>query len=392
MTDTTATATEATEASPAKGQRRRWFLILALVVLAGLAAWGIHAFFLAGDTEETEDAYVAGDIVSITAREAGTVIGLHADDTEQVARGQRLIDLDPALVDVTMAAAEADLARAVRAVRSSFSSLDEGGAEVAQAQARLASAESDYTRRRAAAAEGAVSGEEVAHAAEAVTLARAALGVARSRLAQSRTSVEGTSVEDNPAVLAAIAAVRRAAIAQGHMRIVAPISGVVARRSVQLGQQVAAGTPLMAVVPLDRLWVDANFRETQLRHLRVGQPVTVKADVYGGDIVYHGHVLGLSAGSGNAFALLPAQNASGNWIKIVQRVPVRIGLNGRELAAHPLRIGLSVSAAVNVADRSGALVARPAAASLRMEAPGDASDQVEARIRRIIAANATAAG
>ena len=282
MTDTIAPAPLDTSPAPASHARRRWFLILGTVVLLGLVAWGVRAIFFTGDTEETDDAYVAGDIVSITAREGGTVIGLHADDTEGVSRGQRLIDLDPATADVTMASAEADLARAVRAVRSSFSSLDEGGAEVAQAQARLASAQNDYARRNAAATDGAVSGEEVAHAADAVTLARAALGVARSRLAQSRTGVQGASVSDNPAVLAAIAAVRRAGIAQAHMRIVAPVAGVVARRSVQLGQQVAAGTPLMAVVPLDRLWVDANFRETQLRHVRVGQPVTIKADVYGG--------------------------------------------------------------------------------------------------------------
>ncbi|TVV70120.1 efflux RND transporter periplasmic adaptor subunit [Sphingomonas solaris] len=388
MTD----ASAATETSPVQptarpAARKRWFIILALVVLAGLAAWAIHAFFFAAASEETDDAYVAGDIVSITARDPGTVIALHADDTETVRRGQRLIDLDPATVDVQLAAAEADLARAVRGVRADFSSLDEGGASVAEASARLASARNDYARRRAAG--GAVSGEEVAHAADAVTLARAALNVARSRLAQSRTATQGTSVNDNPAVLAAIAAVRRAAISQGHMRIVSPVDGQVARRTVQLGQQVAAGTPLMAVIPLNRLWVDANFRETQLRHLRVGQPVTVTADVYGDDVVFHGRVLGLSAGSGNAFALLPPQNASGNWIKIVQRVPVRIGLDPAELRAHPLRIGLSVNAEVDIADTSGTLVARPAASTFSMNAPEDTAD-VDARIRRIIAANAPA--
>ncbi|WP_156678308.1 efflux RND transporter periplasmic adaptor subunit [Sphingomonas profundi] len=373
-------------------RRRRWFAILGAVVLLGAIAWGIHALFFAGAVEGTDDAYVAGDVVSITAREAGTVIGLHADDTESVRRGQRLIDLDPATADVAMAQAEADLARAVRAIRSDFSSLDEGGAEVAQAEARLASAQNDYGRRRAAAVDGAVSGEEVAHAADAVTLARAALNVARSRLAQSRTTVQGVPVAENPAVLAAIAAVRRAAIVQSHMRIVAPVEGVVARRSVQLGQQVAAGTPLMAVVPLNRLWVDANFRETQLRRLRIGQPVAIRADVYGGDVVYHGRVLGLAAGSGNAFALLPPQNASGNWIKITQRVPVRIALDPRELAAHPLRIGLSVTASVDVANAGGSLLPRPAASSLRMDQPTADDTKIEARIRRIIAANAAAAG
>ncbi len=160
-------------------------------------------------------------------------------------------------------------------------------------------------------------------------------------------------MRSNPAVMTAIAQFRRAAIAQQHMRLISPVDGTIAQRSVQLGQQVAAGVPLMSVVPLHRVWVDANFRETQLRHLRVGQPVTIKADIYGGDPVFHGNVVGLAAGSGSAFALLPPQNASGNWIKIVQRLPVRIALRPDELDKHPLRIGLSVKATVDTEDRSG---------------------------------------
>jgi membrane fusion protein (multidrug efflux system) len=362
-------------------------LILGGIVLVGVIAWGIYAIVFAGRYEETDDAYVAGDVVAITAREAGTVQALHADNTETVKAGQTLIELDPATTDAAMAAASADLGRAVRGVRSDFSKVDEGQAEVIQAKAELSRAMNDLARRKGAAADGAVSGEEVSHAAEAVATARAALALANSRVAQSRSSVQGTTVETNPDVLAAIAAFRRAAIAQSHMRLFAPVDGVVAQRSVQLGQQVAAGTPLMAVVPLQRVWIDANFRETQLQHVRVGQPVEVTADIYGGDVVYHGKVIGLGAGSGNAFALLPPQNASGNWIKIAQRLPVRIALDPRELARSPLRIGLSTKVTVDVRDHSGPLIARAATGVFQQQASQDGGPDVDARIARIIAAN-----
>ncbi|RVT91034.1 efflux RND transporter periplasmic adaptor subunit [Sphingomonas crocodyli] len=367
--------------------RKRAFLILGVVVLLGLIAWGVHAIFFAGDVQETDDAYVAGDIVAITSREPATVLAIHADNTEGVKAGDPLIDLDPAQSDVSLAQAGAELARAVRSVRSNFSAVDEGKAAVAQAQAELAKARNDLGRRQRAAADGAVSGEEVAHARDAVTTANAALQLAQSRLAQARTSVQGASVETNPAVLAAIARYRTAAISRGHMHLTAPVDGVIAQRSVQLGQQVAPGTPLMAVVPLDKVWIDANFRETQLRNIRIGQPATVTADVYGDDAVYHGHVIGLGAGTGNAFALLPPQNASGNWIKIVQRLPVRIALNPKELREHPLRIGMSVMAEVDVTDRSGPLLAQPASGGFQSKQSDALGAGVEADIQRIIAAN-----
>lgn len=219
-------------------------------------------------------------------------------------------------------------------------------------------------------------------------VATATLGLARAQEAQAKSAVVGTDVHTNPAVLAAIATYRRAAITRAHMHITAPIDGVVAQRSVQVGQQIQAGTPLMAVVPLNRVWVDANFRETQLRDLRIGQPATVVSDMYGGKTVYHGHVVGVGAGSGNAFALLPPQNASGNWIKIVQRVPVRIALDQKDLADNPLRVGLSVNATVDTADKSGARLARGAAVPYRGDVAVDGNDPaVEARIRQIIAAN-----
>jgi membrane fusion protein (multidrug efflux system) len=387
MTDTQAPTPQPASAGGKPRTRRRGFLILAVIVVIALIVWAVFHFLLAKPEQETDDAYVAGDVVAITARDPGQITAIHADNTQTVKAGAPLLDLDPATADVALASAEAELARAVRATRADISKVSESGAAVVQAQAQLSAATADYARRQGAAAQGAISGEELAHAADAVKVARANLNLARSQQAQSRSTVQGTDTTTNPAVLAAAAAYRRAAITRSHMHIVAPIDGVVAQRTVQIGQQVAAGTPLMAVVPLAKVWVDANFRETQLKDLRIGQPATVTADMYGDDVVFHGHVIGVGAGSGNAFALLPPQNASGNWIKIVQRVPVRIGLDPRELAQHPLRVGLSVNATVDTANRQGALLGKPAAQAYAGR-PGDGSDPaVEARIRQIIAAN-----
>ncbi|HEY0269962.1 MAG TPA: efflux RND transporter periplasmic adaptor subunit [Sphingomonas sp.] len=366
--------------------RRIGFLILGAAILICALAY-LAMRLLAAPSVETDDSYVGGNIVSITARDGGTVLSLMADNTQMVKRGETLITLDPATVDVELASAEADLGRAVRAVRSDQSQVDETGAEIAQARAELGKAQNDYTRRKAAAADGAVSGEELSHANDAVVTARAALDLALARQAQAASAVSGTDVSNNPAVLAAIAAVRRAAINRSHMEIVAPVAGVVAQRTVQLGQRVAAGTPLMAIVPLDSLWVDANFRETQLQQLRVGQPATIRADVYGGKVTFHGHVIGLGAGSGNAFSLLPPQNATGNWIKIVQRVPVRIALDPKELAKTPLRVGLSADVTVDTSDQSGPFVAGSAPPAGGVQQSLDGGPEVDARIREIIARN-----
>jgi membrane fusion protein (multidrug efflux system) len=347
----------------------------------------VFHFLLAKPEEETDDAYVAGDVVAITARDPGTVLALHADNTQSVKAGQPLIELDPTTAEVNLAAAAAELARAVRATRADVARVGQSDAAIVEAQAQLSRAQDDYARRRGAAAQGAVSGEELDHAADAVKVAAASLRLAREQRRQTQSAVQGTDVDTNPAVLAAIAAYRRAAIVRGHMRITAPIDGVVAQRTVQVGQQIAAGTPLMAIVPLDRLWVDANFRETQLKDLRIGQPATLVADTYGDDVIYHGRVVGMGAGSGNAFALLPPQNASGNWIKIVQRVPVRIALDPKELRANPLRVGLSVKATVDTADRGGARLAQAATAPYRGDTTQGTTPEVEAEIRRIVAAN-----
>ncbi|KTT72310.1 efflux RND transporter periplasmic adaptor subunit [Sphingomonas sanguinis] len=391
MSDTEAASPAApTTQAPNGGKpkaRKLGLTILAIVVVVAAIVWAVFHFLLAKPEEETDDAYVAGDVVAITARDPGTVLAIHADNTQTVKAGAPLLDLDPATADVGLASAAAELARAVRATRADFTKVNQSGAAIVQAQAELTRARADYARRQGAAAEGAVSGEELSHAADAVKVATANLALARAQAAQARTAVQGTDVNTNPAVLAAIAAYRRAAIMRSHMHITAPIDGVIAQRTAQVGQQVAAGTPLMAVVPLDRLWVDANFRETQLRDLRIGQPATITADMYGGKIVYHGKIIGLGAGSGNAFALLPPQNASGNWIKIVQRVPVRIGLNANELRQNPLRVGLSATVTVDTADQNGPRIGTAATQAYQTRATDGNDPAIEARIAQIIAAN-----
>ena len=372
-------------ASPGTIRRRR-LLLLGAVALVALLGWGIYEL-LHANTESTDDAYVAGNVVPITAREAGTVIAIHADNTQAVKAGDTLVELDSDLVTVNMAAAEAALARAVRQVHADNARLSASDAEVAEADAALATARGNLARRKAAAASGAVATEDLAHAGDDLRHAEAALALAQGHRAEALAAVSGSDVAHNPAVLTAIAEIRRAAISQGHMRLIAPVDGVVAQRNVQLGEQIAAGTPLMAVVPLRDVWVDANFRETQLADLRMGQPVRIKADAWGSAATFHGRVVGLSAGSGSAFALLPAQNASGNWIKIVQRLPVRIALDPRELDAHPLRIGLSVTAEVDTSTHSDRPVAAaPAHRVVEQLPPADASP-IDQRIAAIIAAN-----
>ena len=378
------------DAASPNSNRRRGFAILGLVVLVAAIAYGAYWFLSARFYESTDDAYVAGNVVAVTSREPATVMALHADNTQTVKRGQLLIEMDPAVANVNMAAAQANLARVVRSVRGAFSGSDTYRAQLASAQVVLAQAQSDYQRRQGASA-GAVSGEELAHARQAVEAAQAQVSAARSGLEHSLSQVEGTDIANNPDVLAAEAQLRTAAIAKGHMRLIAPVDGVIAQRTVQVGQQVAAGTPLMAVVSLSNVWIDANFKEVQLQHMRIGQPVTVTADIYGGSVVYHGHIEGLGAGSGSAFALLPPQNASGNWIKIVQRVPVRIALDPKELADHPLRVGLSVAVSADIRDSSGPMVTDKIGDGVMTANTGeDTSAATDALIAKIVAENSGA--
>jgi membrane fusion protein (multidrug efflux system) len=374
------------EAPAPKSNRRRLLTILAIVVVIGVVIYGLYWLLYARHFESTNDAYVGGDIVSITSRENATVLALHADNTQSVRRGQLLIEFEPITAKVGMDAAEANLARTVRSVRTDFSKVLQARAQLNAAHVALAQAQSDYRRR--ASAGDAVSGEELNHARDSVAGGQASVAAAESALAQAESSVQGTAIASNPDVLAAIARLRQAAITLGHMKLTAPVDGVVAQRTVQIGQQIAPGTPLMAVVPLQSVWIDANFKEGQLEDMRIGQPVEVTADIYGGGVTYHGKIVGLGAGSGSAFALLPPQNASGNWIKIVQRVPVRIALDPKELQDHPLRVGLSVDVSVDVRDASGPAMASNAMVhEVRGEAGDDGGAATDALIKRILSQN-----
>lgn len=372
-------------------RRRKGFLLFGVIVVIGALAYGGWWLLAGRFSESTDDAYVAGNIVAVTSRENATVTALYADNTQQVRQGQLLIEMDPSVAEVNMRAAEANLARAARAVHGTFASADSYSAQLEQAEVALAQAKSDYQRRQAALA-GAVSGEELGHARDAVSAAEAAVNSARSGLIQARSSIAGVDVAHSPDVLAAEAQLRAAAIVLAHMKIVAPVDGVVAQRTVQVGQRVNAGAPLMAVVPLSNVWVDANFKEVQLARMRIGQPVKITTDIYGSKVAYHGKVAGLGAGSGSAFSVLPPQNASGNWIKIVQRVPVRVALDPAELKDNPLRIGLSVTAIVDVRDQSGPRAAEAAPAGVMRGNTGEDIDaKVDRLVKRILAASSAPA-
>jgi membrane fusion protein (multidrug efflux system) len=365
------------------GKRRK--LLAAVIGAFAVATIGYGAYYalVLSHAESTDDAYVNGNVVQITSQVPGTVVKVAADDTDFVKAGTTLVQLDTADSRVALDEAESQLAKTVRQVRNLYATSGSLQATVVQREADLARAQKDFERRERLAAQGAVSGEDIQHARDTLRGAEAATTAARQQL------VDHTTVEDHPDVRNASAKLREAYLAYSRTALPAPVSGYVAKRSVQLGQRVSAGAPLMAVVPLDQVWVDANFKEAQLKSMRAGQPVTLTADLYGGKLEYHGKVAGFGAGTGGAFALLPAQNASGNWIKIVQRVPVRVALDPAELEAHPLQVGLSMQVKVNTEVQSGERLPRV----VRAPAP-DASavyssiDQLaDERVKAIIAMN-----
>lgn len=346
--------TAAAPAAPARnGRRRRALLILATVVVLAGIGWLLWYLLVARWHEDTDDAYVQGNIVSITPQSIGTVVDINVEDGMRVKAGQVLVKLDPNDAEVAYQQAVANLAGTVRQVRGLYSSVDASEADIAARQVAVAQARADVARRSGLVASGAVSSEELAHARAQLEAAEAALSASRGSLSRERALVDATTVGNQPQVRAAAAQLRQAYLNRQRSAIVSPISGFVTRRSVQLGQRVQPGTALMSIVPLDQVWVEANFKETQLREMRLGQPVELTADVYGDDVVYTGKLTSLGLGTGSAFSLLPAQNASGNWIKIVQRIPVRIELDPKQLAEHPLRLGMSMAVDVTIRDRKG---------------------------------------
>ena len=392
-----------THTSTLSERRRKGLTLIAAAVGVAALAWGGWHWLHGRHHQNTDNAYVAGNVVQITPQMGGTVTAIGADDNDFVKAGQVLVKLDAADAAVALAQAEAQLAQTVREVRGLFANtatlqaqLQAREADAVRAQTELSRIEGDVRRRTPLVATGAVGREEFEHTQQQATVARQTLGAAqaavqaaREQLAASQAQTEGTRVAEHPAVQRAAAKVREADLALQRIALVAPTDGHIAKRGVQLGQRVQAGSPLMTLVALDRLWVDANFKESQLQDLRIGQSAELQADVYGSKVTYHGKIEGLGAGTGAAFALLPAQNATGNWIKVVQRVPVRIALDPQELAAHPLRVGLSMDVTVDTQDQSGKALAdaprsAPAAATGVFAAQERAAQQ---RVDRIIAAN-----
>ncbi len=370
-------------ATPAKPSKRNAILLgiaaLALVIVLAVFVWW---FFSARWRSNTDDAYVGGNVVAVTPLTSGTVVAIFADTAQAVNEGQLLVQLDDSDAHLQLDSAEAALAAAVREVRGlyainrgNFPLIAQRRADLARAQAELASsnaalaqAEAEFKRREMLVEQNFISAENLQSAKTSRDAARAqhdaalsAVQAANAAITQSvdqasvaSARVDNTSLENHPNVRTAAVKVREAALALARTQVIAPVSGQVAKRSVQIGERVQPGNALLALVPLDKVWLDANFKETELRDVRIGQPVKITSDFYGSSVIFHGQVTGLAPGTGAAFALLPAQNATGNWVKIVQRLPVRIALDNKELQQHPLRIGLSANATIDTHDRSGA--------------------------------------
>jgi membrane fusion protein (multidrug efflux system) len=373
---------------PAKpGKRRLLMTLLVIALLIAAIAYGLYYYLVARFHETTDNAYVNGNVVEITSQVMGTVISVNADDTQTVRVGDPVVVLDPADSKVSLDQAEANLAQTVRQVRTLFVNNNQYQAQVALRQSDLSRAEDDLRRRMTVAQTGAISLEEISHARDAVRGAQASLDAAEQELQSNRALTANTDIAHHPNVLAAAARVRDTYINYARNTMPAPVTGYVAQRSVQVGQRVSPGNPLMAVVPLNSVWVDANFKEVQLTHMRIGQPVELTADVYGSGVVFHGKVIGFSAGTGAAFSLLPAQNATGNWIKVVQRLPVRVGLDPQELEKHPLRIGLSMSVDVAIKDDQGGQLGAAPNTVNRTDVFASFGEKANAEIARIIQEN-----
>jgi membrane fusion protein, multidrug efflux system len=383
------TQNETTHVSSRNSKRWLWMSIFGGAFLLMGAAYTAYWASVLRYQQSTDDAYVNGNVVQITPQISGTVVSIGADDTQFVKAGQTLVKLDPADAKVALDQSEAQLARTVREVRNLFATSAQLRAAVEMRRSDLAMAQKDLARRERLGNSGAISNEELQHARDSEHSADAALMSAEQQLAANQARVDGTTLENHPDVRNASAAVRNAYLTYSRTVLPAPVSGFVARRAVQLGQRVGPGATLMSVVPLDQVWVDANFKEPQLANMRVGQPVTLAADLYGGGFRYHGKVVGFGAGTGSAFALIPAQNATGNWIKIVQRVPVRIALDPRELEQHPLQIGLSMKVDVSVRDGSGERLPEVAhnAPAYSTDVFHSVDEAAETRVQEIIAAN-----
>ncbi|MEQ6281258.1 multidrug efflux MFS transporter periplasmic adaptor subunit EmrA [Kluyvera cryocrescens] len=340
-----------------KGKRNRILILLTLLFVIIGIIYGSYWFLVLRHFEETDDAYVAGNQVQIMSQVSGSVTKVWADNTDYIQQGDVLVTLDQTDAQQAFEKAQTTLASSVRQMRQLMINNKQLQANIEIRKTTLSQAQTDLNRRIPLGSANLIGREELQHARDAVTSAQAALNVAIQQYNANQAMILGSTLEEQPTVRQAATDVRNAWLALQRTKIVSPMSGYVSRRSVQPGAQISPTTPLMAVVPASNLWVDANFKETQLAHMRIGQPVTVISDIYGDDVKYTGKVVGLDMGTGSAFSLLPAQNATGNWIKVVQRLPVRIELDANQLAKHPLRIGLSTLVKVDTSNREGQMLA-----------------------------------
>ena len=340
-----------------KKKRKGVLIVLALIfVLIGIA-WGVYWFLVLRHFQETDDAYVAGNQVQVMAQVSGSVNKVWFEDTDFVKKGDVLVSLDKTDAEQAFEKAQTALATSVRQTHQLMINAKQYQATITLRQTALVQAEADLKRREPLGASNLIGREELQHARDAVASAKAELDVAVQQYNANQAMILNTSLENQPAVKQSAAELRDAWLALQRTEIRSPMDGFVSRRSVQVGSQISTSTPLLAVVPATNLWIDANFKETQLAGVRIGQPATVVADIYGDDVVYHGKVVGLDMGTGSAFSLLPAQNATGNWIKVVQRLPVRIELNPQDIEKHPLRIGLSTLVKVDTTSTEGSTLA-----------------------------------
>ena len=343
------------DAHKSRQRKTRMSIAIGIFLLIGLL-WGLYWFFIARYHEETENAYVAGSMVVVNAQTAGTVEAILAEENQVVKAGDVLVKLSPTDAQVALAQASAQLANATRQIQNVFNTVSVTRAQMVQANSAVKIAQDAVNRRAVLVKTGAVSREEYDQAVNALNQALAAQKTTMEQNKSAGAQVAGTTTQNHPAIEAAKAAFRSAYINNKRLAVLAPTDGVIAKRNVQVGQQISQGVPLMSIVAANQLWVEANFKETQLANLRVGQPVELTSDVFGSGVKFKGTVQGIGIGTGSAFSVLPAQNATGNWIKIVQRIPVRIQLDAEELKAHPLRVGMSMIANVNTHQRDGAVL------------------------------------
>ena len=376
--------------SSKKKKRKSILLVLTFLFVAIAVAYGVYWFLVLKNYQETDDSYVSGNQVKIMAQVSGSVTKVWADNTDFVKQGDILVSLDPADAEQSFEKAQTQLASSVRQTHQLMINSKQYQANIELQKTALAKAQHDLNRRIPLGEANLIGREELQHARDAVASAQAELDVAIQQYNANQAMILGTRLEDQPVIKQAAAQVRDAWMALQRTTIISPMTGYVSQRAVQVGSQITPATPLMAVVPAKGMWVDANFKETQLANIRIGQPATVITDMYGDDVVFTGKVTGLDMGTGSAFSLLPAQNATGNWIKVVQRLPVRIELDEKQITEHPLRIGLSALVSVNTSDRNGAVLSTQLRTTPVYESNARVLDMTPANtlIDQIIQANA----